>query len=85
MKTIWIIGAGKFGLRTEKCLLKTKGHYSLTLVDQDKAALDQAKVLGCQIEIGDAINFLNKRLTRETGRIGFCPQYRFIWHGSGAG
>jgi len=25
MKTIWIIGAGKFGLRAAKCLLKMKG------------------------------------------------------------
>ena len=71
MKTIWIIGAGKFGLRAAKWLLKQKGQYSVTLVDQDKAALDQVKDLGFRTETVDAINFLNNRLTR--------------WHGSGAG
>ena len=67
MKTIWIIGAGKFGLRAAKWLLKQKGQYSVILVDQDKAALDQVKDLGCRTETVDAINFLNNRLTRENG------------------
>ncbi len=67
METIWIIGAGKFGLKAAKYLLKIKGQYSVTLVDKDKAAMDQGKDLGCRTEVSHAVDFLNNRLTRETG------------------
>jgi hypothetical protein len=67
MKIIWIIGAGKFGLRAAKWLLKQDGQYSVTLVDQDKVSLEQARALGCRVEAGDGIEFLKTRLTRENG------------------
>ncbi len=67
METIWIIGAGKFGFRAAKWLLKQDGQYSVTLVDQDKGSLAQAKDLGCRVETGDAILFLKDRLTRKNG------------------
>ncbi len=65
METIWIIGAGKFGLRAAKWLLKQDGQFRVTLVDQDKGSLDQARALGCRVEAGDGIGFLETGLTRE--------------------
>jgi len=67
METIWIIGAGKFGFRAAKWLLKQEGQYSVTLVDQDKVSLDQARALGCRVEAGDGVEFLKTRLTRKSG------------------
>jgi len=67
METLWIIGAGKFGLRAAKWLLKKENQYNVVLVDQDKASLDQGKALGCRVEACDGIEFLNTRLTRNSG------------------
>lgn len=67
METIWIIGAGNFGLRAAKLLTAQGSHYGVTLVDQDRSALDQAKDLGCGIETGDGIDFLTTQLTPNDG------------------
>ncbi len=67
MEMIWIIGAGKFGLRAAKWLLKQKKQYSVSLVDQDKEAVSQAKALGCRTKNDDAVDFLNNKLSRENG------------------
>lgn len=67
MEDIWIIGAGAFGLRAAKLLTAQGSLYGVTLVDQDGAALDQAKDLGCSIEAGDGIDFLAEQLKSSGG------------------
>ncbi len=67
METIWIIGAGTFGLRAAKLLTDQGSRYGVTLVDQDRTALDRAKDLGCDIEMGDGIDFLRAQLTPNDG------------------
>ncbi len=67
METIWIIGAGKFGIRAAKWLLRKDHSFEVTLVDQDKACLDEAENFGCKIEADDGITFLYKNLTRDSG------------------
>ena len=58
METVWIIGAGKFGLRAAKLLAKQGGAYKITIVDQDRESLKQAGELGCRTETADAVDFL---------------------------
>ncbi len=67
MENIWIIGAGAFGLRAAKLLTAQGNSHEITLVDQDRSALDQAKELGCDIEIGDGIGFLTAQLKPNNG------------------
>ena len=67
METVWIIGAGKFGIRAARWLLKQDGRYNVTLVDQDDDSLVRAKALGCRVETCDAVEFLRDRLTRANG------------------
>lgn len=64
METIWIIGAGKFGLRAAKWLLrKNDNTFAITMVDMNTASLNEAEKLGCRIEVGDGIDFLCRHLT----------------------
>ncbi len=67
METIWIIGSGKFGLRAAKGMTDQGKAQKITLVDQDKAALDRAKGFGCEIVAADGIDFLTRHLKANTG------------------
>jgi len=67
METIWIIGAGKFGIRTTRWLLNKEQGFDVTLVDQDHDSLVQAEKLGCRVEAGDGVSFLYEQLTRDVG------------------
>jgi len=67
METIWIIGAGKFGLRAAKWLLNRDQSFDVTLVDQNLKSLYQAEKLGCRVKVDDGITFLYRNLTRATG------------------
>ncbi len=67
METVWIIGAGKFGIRAAKWLLNRDHAFDVTLVDQDQKSLEMAENLGCRVKVDDGIGFLYKNLTRDTG------------------
>lgn len=67
METIWIIGAGQFGLRAAKWLRHKNHSFEVALVDQDRDSLARAKDLGCRVEAGDGIRFLFKTLNRGGG------------------
>lgn len=66
MEKVWIIGAGKFGLKAARYLKgKAGGDADVLMVDENGENLIHARSLGCQTETGDGITFLFSRLTRE--------------------
>jgi len=65
METVWVIGAGRFGLRAAKYLQKQHNGFQVVLVDQDQKKLDQARELGCIKEHADGIAYLNAHLKSE--------------------
>lgn len=67
MEDIWIIGSGKFGILAAKSLVRQDRAMNLTLVDQDKDALDQAEKLGCRVEEAEGAAFLHANLNRDAG------------------
>ncbi|WDP88507.1 MAG: potassium transporter [Desulfobacter sp.] len=67
MENIWIIGAGKFGLRAAKWLMKQERDLDILMVDRDRASLVDAQGLGCRTSARDGIDFLCSRLTRGAG------------------
>ncbi|MDD9305064.1 MAG: potassium transporter [Desulfobacter sp.] len=67
METIWIIGAGQFGLRAAKWLFNQEKKYEVTLVDLDENALVRATALGCSVTACDGSIFLNEHLTKTHG------------------
>ncbi|WP_022669242.1 hypothetical protein [Desulfospira joergensenii] len=67
MEDIWIIGSGKFGILAAKSLIRQERAMNLTLVDQDRDALDQAEKLGCRIEEKEGADFLHACLTSDSG------------------
>lgn len=64
MEKIWIIGAGKFGIRTVKQLAQKDQPYSITLVDSDETAIARARDLDCKVIAGDGSLFLTEHLIR---------------------
>ncbi len=62
MEKIWIIGAGKFGIRSVKQLSQNRHAYSITLVDSNEEALLNAKNLDCDIIVEDGTLFLKDNL-----------------------
>ncbi len=65
MENIWIIGAGQFGLRAAKWLIRQGQPVEVVMVDQDPVALAEAQKLGCHIEVGDGVTFLFNNLNLE--------------------
>ena len=63
--TIWLIGAGKFGLRAAKWLVKNKTSMHITMVDLDRKSLKTAEELGCKTIECDGVEFLSAHLTPE--------------------
>jgi hypothetical protein len=62
METIWIMGAGRFGLRAATYLLKQHTAFDIVLVDRDRQKLDQAEGLDCITARKDGIVYLNTHL-----------------------
>ncbi|PIE61364.1 MAG: potassium transporter [Desulfobacterales bacterium] len=65
MEKIWIIGAGQFGLRAAKWLMKQRRSVEILMVDLDAAFLAEAEQLGCRIEMRDGVKFLFDNLNVE--------------------
>jgi len=67
MKKIWIIGGGKFGLRAARWLLRQADMaVEVTLVDLDRQCLEKTQSLGCVTEAGDGVDFLFRKMTRNS-------------------
>ncbi len=62
MKNIWLIGAGKFGLRAAKWLMRNFTPVHITMVDLDHESLELARDLGCETVVCDGVEFLCHRL-----------------------
>jgi len=68
METIWIIGAGRFGLQAARSLSKRHKAWQILLVDVDGEKLDRAGDLDCITQQADGISFLNTHLNRDLSR-----------------
>ncbi len=62
MKTIWIIGAGRFGSIAAKRLSKQHSDWHLVLIDPVMENMTRLKKSNITIEQADGINFLDKNL-----------------------
>ncbi len=62
MKTIWIIGVGKFGRRAYQTLAKDADRMNFVLVDPDKNNLEQHQGPDCEITAMDGVAFLRRNL-----------------------
>lgn len=61
-ETIWVLGSGTFGVRAVKQLSGIHGTGSITLVDPNAQALDQATVIGINKVREEGAAFLHKNL-----------------------
>ncbi len=62
MKTIWIIGVGKFGRRAYQTLAQEANHLNFVLVDPDNKNLEQHQGTNCEIACMDGVAFLRRNL-----------------------
>jgi hypothetical protein len=62
METIWIIGAGQFGMRAVTSLSRRYKNLKILLVDQDCEKLDQASELDCITVHSDGVVYLETHL-----------------------
>jgi hypothetical protein len=63
MKTVWIIGAGQFG---EKAAVRLRLKYpeaAITVVDQDRSALNRVEEVATTTVVGDGAAYLAEHLT----------------------
>jgi len=63
MKTVWIIGAGQFG---EKAAVRLRLKYpeaAITVVDQDRSALNRVEGVATAVVVGDGAVYLAEHLT----------------------
>jgi len=64
MKKIWIIGGGRFGLRAAEWFSwQQNSLVDVTLVDLDSLYLKKIQSLGCNVHVGDGVDFLFKEMT----------------------
>ncbi len=66
MENIWIIGAGKFGLRAAKWLARHRKPLNITMVDLDRASLEAARQIGCRTVESDGTGFLCETLAPDS-------------------
>jgi TrkA-N domain len=62
METIWIMGAGRFGLRAARLLTAGQNNFRIVLLDRDQEKLDRARGLSCNTVCADGISYLNTHL-----------------------
>ena len=62
METIWIMGAGRFGLRAASVLTTRQNNFRIILVDRDLEKLSLARGLSCTRVHADGVTYLNTHL-----------------------
>ncbi|RLB87283.1 MAG: potassium transporter [Deltaproteobacteria bacterium] len=62
METIWIVGAGGFGMRAVTALSNRHNNLEILLVDRDRKKLDQARGLDCITVHSDGAAYLETHL-----------------------
>jgi hypothetical protein len=62
METIWIIGAGGFGMRAVTALSRRHKNLKILLVDRDCEKLDTARGLDCTLVDSDGVDYLKTHL-----------------------
>ncbi len=62
METIWVMGAGKFGMRAVTALSRRHKNLEIVLVDRDFEKLDRAGDLDCVTAHSDSVSYLETHL-----------------------
>ncbi len=62
MEAIWIMGAGRFGLRAARLLTTGQNNFRIILVDRDQEKLDRVPDLSCTKVHADGVAYLNTHL-----------------------